>query len=516
LKDLSSVKRISALILVIAMLTGLCSCRQKPDGEEETTLEDPALGVSFTVAYDRDDGINPFFIETTVNEQLISLMHRGLYSLDTTFSVNNDIAADENIKGNTVEVALSEVRFSDGQTLTAEDVVYSFVQAKASPLYESLLSSFTDCSAKNSSTVIFTMSDRNINALMSLTFPVVKRLTADKRDSKPIGCGPYAFNMTYLTRNPNYGKTLPAEKIILEENISSDSYATLVDTGELSFYYDNLSSGETTQSSSPSTAVYLNNLIYLGLNGGNKNLAVSSIRKAISCAIDRRNIVDSAMQGNGRPASVPFNTSWAEFSASATAIRTDDLADKTKARKLLTPFGVYAEQLTEEVTDENGEVTVSEAQPAISFSLIHPDSNTRMFAVAKLIQQQLLEVGIGVEVVAVPSEDYLTTIQDGGYDMYIGEINIPANMDISALMSAYGNAGYGISYYLMDCDEYYIDYVQGDVTMDDFLEVFLEEQPFIPLCYRNGRFFSSKDTSVSKEISESGIYRSISEWSLIG
>lgn len=511
MKGLLSHKKALAVILIILLCAGLCSCRENPP-EPQGNDGGETGPVTLTAVYHKEDGLNPFTMSSALNRQIISLMHRGLYYLDTRFCPVADIASDVDITGTTVEVAIGENYFSDGRRVTAEDVVYSFEKAKDSPLYREQLTYIDKCTEKNDSAVIFTLNDRNVNILMALTFPIVKSGTAENDTSKPAGCGYYMYNVTRLEASPYYKDSLPADIIELYDASSSDAVTSLVDSGDVDLFYTDLSGGDTVQCSSESTSVYLNNLIYIGLNGADGNLRSQTIRRALSLGIDRRAIAQGALQGNARPASVPFNTSWGNLADCVTAGKISDSADKAAAAKLLSAFGVGEEIPEDETTGE--ETEDSPKVRTVDLRLAYPDSNSYMFAVASLIREQLAAFSVRITIVPVTSSEYLNVLDSGDFDMYLGEIKISDDMDISALMSPYGNASYGISYYLLDSDEYYTDYVQGDISMDDFLAKFLEEQPFIPLAYRNGKFFRSSKIASVGEITENRVFGSIDSWLL--
>ena len=49
----------------------------------------------------------------------------------------------------------------------------------------------------------------------------------------------------------------------------------------------------------------------------------------------------------------------------------------------------------------------------------------------KQIKEQLAKLNFNVKIVELSYKDYTQAIADGNYDMYLGELKIPANMNIS-------------------------------------------------------------------------------------
>ena len=494
-----SFKKLIAVLLAVLIPATVCACR----GEEDVPTQEaePENTVELSVPYEPADGLNPFTITTETNSRLVSLMCRGLYYLDTAYTPQPDLAADSYLSGLSLEVVLGAEKFSDGRFITAADVVYSFERAKNSPLYSGRLSGIDGCTEKNSSSVVFSLSVKNVNITASLTFPIVENGTADEESSRPVSCGYYRYSAGHLSVNPHCESVLPAGRINLVDVTGEESQTALVDSGKLDFSFADMSGGESVQCASPSVSVYLNNLIYVGLNFNGPNMGSTSIRRAVALALDRRAIVETALQGAGRPASVPFNTSWSEFAALGAAGQGSDVTDRVTAVKLLSEFGIG------ERTGE-GETDVKK----LKLTLIYPETNSVMFGIARLISDQLALVNADVTLTAVPSAQYIQTINDGGYDMYIGEINLPDNMDASALLSPYGAAAAGISYSSLSCDEYYTDYLQGDITLSEFTDCFMSEQPFIPIAFRNGKFFFSQRVSGVGSVTKSALYRNLPEW----
>lgn len=83
------------------------------------------------------------------------------------------IAEKGDISGTSVTVTLSGARFSDGSSVSPQDVVYSFNKAKASSRYGQLLSNIQSAKASGGA-VTFTLSSPDPYVLNALSFPVVK------------------------------------------------------------------------------------------------------------------------------------------------------------------------------------------------------------------------------------------------------------------------------------------------------------------------------------------------------
>lgn len=458
----------------------------KESGDEITTLpeeEDEAVipGGSLSVPYIESDSLNPYFTETLHNSTLTSLIYRSLYTLDTAFMPKGDIAVTESISGKILKVIINpDLVFSDGSALTSEDVKYSFDCAKASPRFSSSLSGISSCSTEDNKTVVFELSSVNAYAVSLLTFPIVKSGTAETKDMRPVGSGFYQFSedgiRLTLKANLRYSGTLPEIGTIRLTDVSRNTNpANLVATNELDFYYSDLSDADVSGVNCSSTGVYLNNLVYMGVNHANVNLVLASFRQALSYGIDRQKIAESAFMGYARGAAVPVNTSWGEFSSSLSVSSISLSADGTKTQELLSARGF------------------GEGGHPLELTLLCNEGNAFIRNAANEIATALAPYNVNITIQLLSSKDLEKAVKAGLYDLYIAEIKLPADMDLSEFFTYGGNAAYGIDFSYITCDEAYFRYRAGEISLDDFISAFYADMPFIPLAYRNGRFLYTRD-----------------------
>lgn len=507
LKVLSSGKKLIALLLVSVFVLSLFGCADI--GEEETTLpeEEETLSIpggSLSVPYIESDSLNPFFSETLPNSALTSLVYRCLYTLDTAFMPGKDIAVSESVSGKTLKVFINpDLVFSDGTAVTSEDVKYSFDCAKASARYSPSLSGISACSVGEENSVVFELSYEDADILSVLTFPVVKNGTAGTKDMYPTGNGFYQFSedgiRLTLKANLRYSGTLPEIGTIRLTDVSRNTNpANLVGTGELDFYYSDLSDSDIAGVNCSSTGVYLNNLVFMGINHSNVNLVLSTFRQALSFAIDRQKIAESAFMGFARGASVPVNTSWGKYSSSPSASSMSLTADGEKTEELLSARGFG-----------------SEGQ-SLDLTLLCNEGNAFIRNAANEIAASLKPYNVNITIQLLSSENLRKAVQAGEYDLYIAEMKIPANMDLSEFFSYGGNASYGIIFDNIICDEAYFRYRSSEISLDDFIASFNADMPFVPLVYRNGRFLYTRDVISELYCSENFLYKDIDKLMFTG
>ena len=507
LKASASGKKIIALLLALVTVFSLYGCTDT--GEEQTTAPEedelPLIpGGSLSVPYIESDSLNPYFAKTLHNCSLTSLLYRSLYTLDTAFMPVPDIAVTESLSGKLLKVFINpDLVFSDGSAVTAEDVRYSFDCARASERYGTSLSGISSCYTSDEKTVVFELSRVNENVLSLLTFPVVKNGTAATREMYPVGNGFYQFSedgiRLTLKANLRYSGTLPEIGTIRLTDVSRNtSPANLVATNELDFYYSDLSDSDVSGVNCSSTGVYLNNLVFMGVNHYNVNLVLATFRQALSFAIDRQTIAESAFMGYARGAVVPFNTSWGKYSSSLSASKLSLTADGTKTQELLSAHGF----------GEGGHL--------LELTLLCNEGNAFIRNAANEIAAALKPYNVNITIRLMNSEDLRKAVKEGLYDLYIAEIKLSADMDLTEFLSYGGNAAYGIDFSHLTCHEEYQRFRNGEITLDDFIAVFNRDMPFIPLVYRNGRFLYTRDVVSELYCAENFFYSDINNLKFTG
>lgn len=503
MKDLPFVKKTVALIMALVLILSLCSCGIS--GGEETTLaeeyetEQEIPGGSLSVPYVSKDSLNPFTCKTVINSSLSSLVYRYLYRLDTSFSPVRDLSKTESISGLTLKVYIvPELVFSDGSEFTAEDVVYSFNCAKNSENYSALLKGISSCSAESKEAAVFTLAYEDVNVLNALIFPIVKNGSANE-SFVPIGNGFYQFSQDgirlSLKANLRYAGELPQIGTVRLTDVNGNTAPeNLVDKGELDFYYSDLSDSDVTGVNCAGTGIYLNNLIYMGINHNNVNMVLSSFRQAVSFAIDRKSIAENSFRGYARGAAVPFNTSWSGYTSSLAAASLNLGADGEKTQLLLSErgFGTDGTMFT--------------------LRLLCGEGSSFIRSTANEIAAALKPYNIEVIVSFLDSDSLKKAVQAGEYDLYIAEIKISDTMDLDAFFSVGGAASYGMRHDILTCDEAYYRYRKGEITLDDFIAAFTAEMPFIPLVYRNGRFLYTREITSPLSAAEDFFYSDIYKW----
>ena len=532
------IKRIFTLFtaFILCFACGACKGAENSSSLAQNTVVKSGGKNHLNLLYSASDTFNPYTLKTDINRQLCQLLYEPLISLDNEFNLVYKTASDVKVSKKQCTVTLKNLKFSDGSALTADDVVYSYNLAKKSDgYYSKQLYEVTSASAKNSSTVIFNLTKADPYFANLLTFPIIKtgsekKSNSDGKPHPPIGSGKFKVNDdgTGLTVNPNYyKKSGNITEIRLINAPDSDSVTHYVEIGAADMYYNSISNGTILRMSGKKTDINLNNIVYIGVNQNIDLLAENSLRQAISSGIDRKKICQDAFYNNAVPATGFFSPVW-RVTKSVQNIQID--ANSQITVENLEKIGYN------KLNKDNKRVNAS--GKTLSFSLLVNSENPFKTAVARLIASQLKDYGITVKVVEKKYADYLNLLKKGEFELFLGEVKLTENMDISCTAVKGGSAAYGFKTATKgknsndgksantasksnkketDDTESRIEdvlkgFYSGKNTVTDLASVLQTEMPFIPVCYRTGALFYNDNIENVNNSSASDIYSSIESY----
>lgn len=484
-------KKFPALILVFSLIfTALCGCEKTPENPDDpqivTNLSESTEN-TLKLAYSKADMLDPFTSTMSANIQILGLIYDGLYKLNKSYEPVPVIAQSSIVSGTTINVTLNSVQFSDGTALTANDVAYSFNKAKESPYFSERLRNFESASISSANMLIFTLAKADPYALACLTFPIVKN---GAEGELPIGSGRYTAQVsgetTYLVVNSKKSGFNPAIKTITLVPVrDSSSVESSLEIGNTGFYYNDLSSGTYSRINAKTVEMGINNFVYLAFNSASEIFSNQLIRQAINLAVDRSEITATAFQGHARAAYSPFNPDWYKLASKDLIVS----VDTAKAKELITQSGV-------DITQKEVSILVNK-------------ENQFKLETAEFISNHLAALGFKVVLKNYEPEYYTEAIELGSYDMYIGEIRLTPNMDLSPLLG--GGQGYGIDPSCISVSRY-SQLLSGGCELMDFINTFNEDLPFIPLCYRNAAASYTNAMQADFNCCDGDVFYDIETW----
>lgn len=517
--------RLISIILAATVMFSLCACSDKSDdgdeGQNNVNSSAPAVKYSVTLPVAHNDTVDPFKDISSVNRALVPLLYDGLVRIDNSFIAQPLLISNYTNEDKTLTVTLKGgIRFSDGSPITADDVVYSFNQSKRSDYYSARLSGIASASA-NGNSVEFKLNSADFNVLACLDFPIVKTDTVQTLYGStkiydivpPIGAGRYVINgkLPTATLVPNTycnrDEVLNIDTIMLFEVNNSEGMSYGLQIGNYDYWYNDLSGGKYTRVNAGLGVVPTNSLVYLGFNDEKSIFTENAVRQALSTLIDRTEIVSQGFQGHATPSALPFNPAWGAMKN--VSVTTKMEADVDGAKAILEQAGY---------TSINHYGYRCSTTQSLTCNLTVCKDNEFKVAAARQIKDQLAKLNFNVRIIELSYDDYVKTINAGEYEMYLGEIMLPANMKITPFFSSSGAANCALR--LVDengleftvCYDEYLTVLSGELQLADFCRLFEYEMPFVPVCYRNGvEIYSRNITSDVKGTCYDNFYN-IGSW----
>lgn len=312
---------VSVVTLLLILVSG---CMQTDNDQNKTSIatQEVKKDLILAVGAEPDAGFDP---TTGWGRYGSPLFQSTLLKRDNELNVIHDLATNYEISedGLTWTVNLREdVVFTDGESLTAADVKYTFETARdgGSVLDLSVLE---NVETEGDYTVKFTLKEPRSTFIHSLitTGIVPEHAHGDGYSEKPIGSGPFQFvqwdkgQQLIIEKNPNYYNNQPYFEKITFLFLGEDAAFAAAKAGDVDMAYipaafsqqqvagmrleavqtvDNrgvqfpyVPSGDATEDGHPI---------------GNDVTADPVIRKAINIAIDRQALVDGVLEGYGTPA----------------------------------------------------------------------------------------------------------------------------------------------------------------------------------------------------------------------
>jgi len=476
------------------------SAPEQTSTNQETLTEDAG---DIRLPYFKGKHFNPFLTDSPTNLSISTLLYDSLFVMNGDWSSSTLIAKEFHNDGKNLTVKLVDsITFSNGNSLTAYDVVYSFKLAKKSDAFKGRLANFSKATA-GADTVTFTLSKPDVYAQQCLTFPIVQNGTGTA--ALPVGSGRYVLrsvNGQYvLSANPKNtrNEAMTTKIISLVPITSDDDEIYRVQTGALSYYYNDMSTGAFTKLTASTVPVQTNNLIYLGYNSSNSALKNKNIITALRLTIDKNTLADTVFDNFCVTTETPFHPNW--FALNGLTLPEYEY-NLIKAGNILDEQGYnYAANDKSYRYGSDGYFTLK--------ILVNKESQTKINC-AKFIGKALINLGINVSLEALEFDKYIQALKNGSYDLYVGEVRISPNMDLGCFFEKEGSASYGITSNTIK--NAYSDFKAGSIDINTFLGVFEEEIPFIPVCYRTSIAYYSNEVSFDGAMNEYEPFKNINTW----
>ena len=401
-------KKIFSLLMALTLLAALAlPAAFAEDYLDIINIADDNQSASYDLHKDTSvNGRN--MLRGTVMEQLVTLKADGSIApeLCESYDVSDDNSAF-------TFYLRKGVKFHNGKEMTAEDVKFTYDYGFEGPIGTALFVNYEKCDIIDDYTVKMTLT----SPYAAFPYGVASRLGGiacksyfdevgdDVYVKNPIGTGPYKFvewisgDHTTLTANDDYWGTKPSiQNIVIQIVADTNTQVLGLQNGD----YDvvrNPSIDVCTRLDGNADVAWDSTLstgrISLYLNDWTGVCKDVNFRKAVQAGIDKKMINDGVYAGRSEILNVDMCSNYLSFVTEADGVEVVPY-DQEAAKAYLAKSGYNGEE----------------------FPLSVP-SGSALESVAKIIQAQLMEIGINCTVNATDYPTYSGQWADRSYEAYI-------------------------------------------------------------------------------------------------
>lgn len=339
------------------------------------------------------------------------LTHQSLLKYDTKLNLIGDLAKDYKISEDGLKWIFNikpNIKFSNGKDLTVDDVIFTYNMLKKDGVAFDL-ENVKDIRSENENEVIIELSEPNTTFVSQLTeIPIVPKDVYDDNYTKnPIGSGPYVVKeykegeQVIMEANPHYEKPMEFKKLTFLLYDEETAFAAAKSGGidvlyiPASFADQKIENMRLERFESIDSRCITFPTLSSGnkgkLNGvdvevGNDVTSDISIRKALAYGINREDLINLTMNGEGKPAyTICDGTPW--FNEKA-AIKDGNIE---KAKKILKDGGWE---------DTDGDGIVEKDGRKAEFDLYYSTSDKLRGDLAIAIADYSSQLGMKINAVA--------------------------------------------------------------------------------------------------------------------
>ena len=404
-------KRLTAFLLLAALLcAALTGCgggstEQTPAEKEPSTPDAPVANeITVGIAQDLDDSLDPHKTVKAGTREVMFNVFEGLVKPTPDGDLTPAVAENYTVSEDrlTYTFTLREgVKFHNGDTVTAEDVVYSINRCAAATetgiVQVEAFSVIQNIAAVDERTVTITIAEPSNEFLSYLTVAVLPS-DYDKQDTAPIGTGPFKFvsraaqdSMVLEKFDEYWGTPANLDKVTLKIIENADSLMMSLQSGAIDLC-SHLTSTQVAQLGDDfNVAEGTMNLVQaMYLNNAEKPFDDVRVRQALCYAVDKQAIIDIAFDGYGSPIGSSMYPAFGKyFDDSLTNYYTKDV-DKAKA--LLADAGY-----------PNG----------FEMTITVPSNYKPHMDTAEVLVQQLAEIGVKATIQPIEWESWVSDVYAG-------------------------------------------------------------------------------------------------------
>ncbi|MAI07722.1 MAG: peptide-binding protein [Magnetococcales bacterium] len=493
---------------LIACLTALVACSSENSNQKESVTQkqveyEKAHGGAFITASIGDaSNLIPWTSSDSASHAVSGKIYDGLLKYDKDLNLVGDLAKSWEISEDslTITFKLREgVLWEDGTELTAHDVMSTFktlTHPDTLTPYAGDYQMVTDAKVLDNYTFQVQYDEPFAPALASWTLKILpkERLEAEDINNsslkhKPMGSGPYILNewkrgqYISMRANPSHFKHEPYITQTLTRQIPDmDTQFLELKAGNIDsmglkpLQFTKLTNGKSFTDKFNKYKYLSNGYTYMGFNLNNPLFSDKRVRQAMSYAINRKDIVEGVLYGQGLPLACPFKPGTWAYNEN---IQPYPL-DIEKSKSLLKEAGWV---------DTNGNGILDKNGKEFEFTVVTNQGNDLRKMTAELMQQAYKTVGIKMNINIQEWSTFIeNTINKRQFEAFILGWSLSPEPDPYDIFhsSKTGEKEFNIvGFNNAEADELMInarktfDQAERKKYLDRFQEILHEEQPYL-------------------------------------
>lgn len=434
--------RIAALLLALAVMLAACTPAPEPSkpagGSQGDTPPAQQSGGTLTRAMTSEPvSMDPQGAASAGLSLTAPYLFDTLVTRRADGKIAGHLAEDWEVSpdGKTIEMTLkSGVKFHDGTPMDAESVVFTFERFKQvgekSPIGGSI-KAISKVEAVDDLKVKFSFEAPNAAMLGTLAMPyagiispTAVKAAGEEWGTKPVGTGPFKLGewkrgvSITLERNPDYSwgpseaqnkGPVHIDNLVYKVIPDASTQLQALQAGEVDVIFINDPSHLSALEGDKNVKVEpinLDSLIYLGYHSAKPPFDEVEVRQALSHAVNKAEIIETALGGMGAEASALVHPSLLGYSDELKSY--GQQYDPEKAKELLKGAGFT------QASDGSWERGGTKLGGKLLTSTRSPNEQ-----IATVIQSQMKAIGVPVEIQQLDSAAVMKASTEGAFDLLL-------------------------------------------------------------------------------------------------
>jgi peptide/nickel transport system substrate-binding protein len=432
------------LIIGILAIFLCVSCGKAKDARVYEDPGKPSHGDTIiTSSSGEASNLIPLLASDSPSHQVSGLVYNGLVKYDKNLNVVGDLAESWEISKDNLSIIFhlrKNVRWHDGRPFTAHDVMYTYqvtVDPKTPTPYSGDFKLVKEAKVIDDHTFEVTYEKPFAPALVSWGSAILPRHLLEGRDITasplrrvPVGTGPFVFkewivgDRIVLAANPAYFEGRPfLDRYVMR--VVPDMATTFLELKQGGVDMAELTPMQAIrQTDYPRFKKEFNKFkylafqyVYMGYNLKHRFFGDKRVRQALTYAIDKKEIVDGVLLGQGIEATGPFKPDMWAYNGNVRKYE----YNKEKALSLLKEAGF--------VKGPDG-ILQKDGAP-FEFTVLTNQGNDVRIKSAELIQRRLSDVGVRVKIRVIEWAAFINEFIDKkNFDAVLLGWTIPPDPDL--------------------------------------------------------------------------------------